>query len=315
VRTIVSVIVPVFNRLQYLRPAIESVFAQTFQDWELLIADDGSDGETLDYLCRLKHQPRVKLLRLAHSGNLSTVHNAAFRETAGEYIAFLDSDDVWMPTKLEMQIASLRSRPDRKWSYTGFRMVDASLTPLGSGLQFLAADGWIIDDLLSAKTTIVQSSLVVGRDLIDKAGPYDEQLPWCGDYELWARFALCSAVDCVPQPLVLVRRHAEHCCDDVAACQDFARALDRIGRSVTSPNHLSILRKRRAVASAILARSQASNGRSMSALATLLASAHYSWPYREWWVNAAGATARALTPARVRRVLRAARSDLKHQHP
>src|ERR1700732_1465702 len=102
---VVSIILPTFNRLKYLRPAIDSVFAQTLADWELLIADDGSDEETRAYLEHLGGLPRVKLIWLAHSGNPSAVRNAALREARGDYIAFLDSDDVWLPSKLERQVA------------------------------------------------------------------------------------------------------------------------------------------------------------------------------------------------------------------
>src|SRR5260221_147392 len=120
---LVSIIVPTFNRVKYLRVAVDSVFAQTFEDWELIIADDGSDADTMAYLRTLADVPRVKLLRLSHTGNPPAVRNAALREATAEYIAFLDSDDVWMPEKLEAQLMSLRSHPVRRWSYTGCVMV------------------------------------------------------------------------------------------------------------------------------------------------------------------------------------------------
>jgi glycosyltransferase involved in cell wall biosynthesis len=297
-----------------LRPAVESVFAQTLPHWELIIGDDGSDGETLEYLRGLQHRPRVKVIRLPHSGNPCAVRNSAFGCAVGDYVAFLDSDDIWMPTKLEKQITSLRSRSDRGWSYTGFRMVDTALNSRERIPPFVVADGWILDKLLSARMTIVQSSVVVARSLLEQAGPYDESIPWCGEYELWARFATRSAVDCVGESLVLVRRHAEHGSDDVTACENFVRALDRITGSVTAPHLAAVLRERRAVAAAILARSQAVSGRRMSALATLLASAPRSWHYPEWWRRAAGTAARAATPPHVRNALRRARHRLRQQH-
>jgi len=114
----VSIVLPTFNRLPYLRAAVDSVFAQSFQDWELIIADDGSDAETSAYLQTVAGMPRVKLLCLPHTGNPPAVRNAALREAHAEYVAFLDSDDIWLPRKLESQLASLRCRPTRKWSYT-----------------------------------------------------------------------------------------------------------------------------------------------------------------------------------------------------
>src|SRR5215469_7914755 len=230
-RPVVSIIVPIFNRLHYLRVAVESVFAQTFPDWELILADDGSDSETVAYMHQLQQQqPRVRLLRLPHRGNVAAVRNTALREASGDYIAFLDTDDVWAPTKLETQIASLRANSNRKWSYTGFHLVDASLNRLPKAPQFSAANGWILDALLRAETTIVQSSVLVRRDFFDEVGPYDESMRWCSDYELAARFALHSAADCINQPLVMIRRHTEHCYDDVSACHDVVQALKKVGR-------------------------------------------------------------------------------------
>src|SRR5229473_5509224 len=125
----ISIILPTFNRLKYLRLTVDSVFAQTFVDWELLVADDGSDEETRAYLKGLESLPRVKLIWLSHSGNPSAVRNAALREARGDYIAFLDSDDMWMPTKLERQIDALRVSSDRRWIYTGYvRIGDAGET-------------------------------------------------------------------------------------------------------------------------------------------------------------------------------------------
>ncbi|GLQ95176.1 glycosyltransferase family 2 protein [Dyella acidisoli] len=314
-RPVVSIIVPIFNRPHFLRAAVESVFAQTFGDWELILADDGSGSETVAYMHQLQQQqPRVRLLRLPHRGNVAAVRNAGLREASGEYIAFLDTDDVWVPTKLEAQIASLRAKSDRKWSYTGFRLVDASLTPLPRAPQFSAADGWIIDALLRAETTIAQSSVVVRRDFFDEVGPYDESMRWCSDYELAARFALRGAADCIDQPLVMIRRHTEHCCDDVSACHDVVVALKTIRRYAMGAHTRGILHRRIAMASAFLARSQAVYGFKLSALATVLGSAHYSWRYSQWWLIAAEATARALIPTSAQNVLRRARYALRPRH-
>jgi len=314
-RPAVSVILPTFNRLHYLRQAVESVFAQTFTDWELVIADDGSHGETLEYLQQLRDSPRVKLLLLPHSGNVSAVRNTALREAQGDYFAFLDSDDLWTSRKLEVQIAVLRCRTDCKWSYTGFQVVDAQLAPLSRAIRPLMADGWIIEHLLNAKTAIMVPSVVVERGLINSVGLHDESLRHGGgDYEMCTRLALHSPAAYVDQPLVLIRRHAEHSWDDITCCRDFAEALERIRRSVTRADLLPVIRKRRAIARARLARSEARSGRSMSALATVLASARHSWCHREWWATSGSAVAWAIAPAGVVSVLRRIRLRLRQQH-
>ena len=113
----VSVIIPAYNPGPYLALAIQSVIAQTYTDWELIVGDDGSDEETYEYLRTIQVEPRVKLLRLLHSGKPSTVRNAALREARGRYVAFLDSDDVWLPLSIlhKRALSSAWSgRPSRK---------------------------------------------------------------------------------------------------------------------------------------------------------------------------------------------------------
>ena len=127
----VSILMPTFNRLEFVPPAIESVFAQSFTDWELIIADDGSGTDTRAYLQSLTH-PRVRVLWMAHTGRPPVMLNAALRVARGEFVAFLDSDDVWLPRKLELQVASLRRQPARRWSCTAFALIDAAGRPLDS---------------------------------------------------------------------------------------------------------------------------------------------------------------------------------------
>jgi len=293
---LVSIVVPTFNRLPYLREALQSVFAQGWPHWELLLADDGSDPDTRAYLQGLQQASRVRVLSLPHSGNPPRVRNQALRYARGEFVAFLDSDDVWLPNKLERQLQSLRDRPHCQWSYCAFRMVDAQLKPLHRSINFIAEGGWIAPALMNLTTTIVQSSVVMRRDFLHQVGPYDERLPICGDYELWARCALKSAADCVGEPLLLVRRHAAHYCDDVAACRDFTRALDLIRPYTTDTALRSILHRQRAIAAATLARSQAVSRRPLDAWATLLATAPRSWRHKQWWPLALAAVTRTLLP-------------------
>src|ERR1700722_5103184 len=98
----VSIIMPTFNRMEFLPAAIQSVLAQSLADWELLIADDGSDEETRAYLKSLD-DPRIKLLFRPHTGRPALISNGALRAARGHYVAFLDSDDVWLPGKLQAQ--------------------------------------------------------------------------------------------------------------------------------------------------------------------------------------------------------------------
>src|SRR5579863_9408144 len=122
----VSIVLPTFNRLHLLPASLDSVFAQTFTDWELIVADDGSDEATRDCLRRWAERPRVRVQWLEHSGRPAVARNAAIRSALGEYVAFLDSDDLWLPEKLARQLASLRNSAQCRWSYTRFTIGDST---------------------------------------------------------------------------------------------------------------------------------------------------------------------------------------------
>jgi glycosyltransferase involved in cell wall biosynthesis len=249
---------PTFNRLEWLRAAIDSVFAQTHRDWELIVIDDGSAAPTRDYLRALAAAgaDRVKVMFRAHCGNPPLARNVALRAARGEYVAFLDSDDLWAPAKLERQLASLRARPGREWSYTGAVLVDGGGRPLvGRSLPCPAErDGWIAHSLLRGEAAVTQSSTLVERAALESVGGYPEDLPVCGDYELFVRLALRSEVDYVDEDLVRVRRHGEHYSNDIEALTDLYRFIRKVQCSGMAPEMADVLRARRAAVAASIAR-------------------------------------------------------------
>jgi glycosyltransferase involved in cell wall biosynthesis len=311
----VSIIVPTFNRLKYLRATMASVFEQTFQDWELLIADDGSDADTRAYLQRLDAPPRVTVIWLAHSGRPSVVRNAALRAAQGEFVAFLDSDDVWLPKKLETQIASLRSRTARRWSHTKFILVDESGNPTAwqRTRAWPVPEGWILEKLVKSQTVISVPSVVASRELLEQLGGFDEELVMCEDYDLWLRLAMHSEIDAIDEPLTLVTRHGEHSGNEIISFQDCRRVFEKMLCTAGTEHLRPILRAKRAEVIAGLASSQAACGNRISALRTLLSSAHDCWRYPPWWRGALQATARAFAPQAVRAVARRYRNNRQAQ--
>lgn len=312
---LVSVIMPTFNRREFLQPAIESLLDQSFAHWELIIADDGSDTDTRSYLQSLHAPPRVKVMWLPHSGRPSAVRNAALREARGEYVAFLDSDDLWLPRKLEMQIASLIHRPQRQWSYTAFALVDCAGRPKEPphAARRSAPSGWIMKRMLKGEIVIALPSVVVARQLLEQLGPFDETLVMCEDDDLWLRLAAHSEIDGIDEPLTLIRRHGQHGGDDVTAWRDRLRVFEK-GLVVNGdPGVRSILHRLRAEMAAGLARSQASEGMRIGMLRTVAASARYSWRYRQWWLAVLLALGRAFTPVAMRDVVRRYRSGRRAQ--
>jgi glycosyltransferase involved in cell wall biosynthesis len=301
----VSVIMPTYDRLEYLRPAIESVFAQTFTDWELIIGDDGSHDAAKAYLQSLD-DPRVKVIWLPHTGKPSVVSNVALREARGEYVAFLDSDDLWLPRKLEVQLESLLTHPERRWSYTKFAVVDGSGHPIVSARMrdWPTPSGWILEKLLLEVTVIAQPSVMVSRELLEQLDAFDEDLVMCYDDELWFRLAARSEIDGVDEPLTLVRRHANHSGGDIIAWRDRRRVFEKALRTSGGGHLAPILRKLRAQMSAGLAKSHASSGERARAFATVLTSLPHSWAYPRCWLGALAATARAFVPVVMRTRIR-----------
>jgi glycosyltransferase involved in cell wall biosynthesis len=297
----VSIVMPTFNRLEFLTPAIESVFAQTFTDWELIVADDGSGADTRAYLQSLD-DPRIKVIWLAHTGRPSVVINAALREARGEHVAFLDSDDMWLPGKLQAQLQSLRNHPERGWSYTKFAVVDRSGLPVVAARNKVwpTPTGWVLEQLLKEVTVIAQPSVVVSRQLLERLGGFNEELTMCYDDELWFRLAAISEIDGIDAPLTLVRRHAHHSGSDIIAWRDRRRVFEKALRASGGGHLYPILRKLRAQMSAGLAKSQAAAGRRGSALGTLVTSLPHSWRYPLCWLGAALATARTYAPSALR---------------
>lgn len=310
-KPVVSIIMPTFNRLQYLRPAVASVFAQTFQDWNLIIADDGSDAETKAYLQSLD-DPRVTLLLLEHTGKPSVISNIALREASGEYVAYLDSDDLWLPNKLQVQIRSLRQHPERLWSYTKFSLVDATGQAIGGARvrDWPTLSGWILPQLLDEVTIIAQPSVVVSRQLLERLGAFDEELVMCYDDELWFRLAAHSEIDGIDEPLTLVRRHAHHSGNDVIAWQDRRRVFEKALQGARGTDLEPVLRRLRAQMSAGLAKSHAASGRRAQALAAIFTSMPHVWAYPRCWLGALAATARAFAPAALRALVR----NYRHRH-
>lgn len=310
-----SIILPTFNRREFISPAIESVLAQSLTDWELIIADDGSEADTRAFLRDLEDPPRLRVLYLPHSGRPAAVRNAALREAHGEFVAFLDSDDIWLPMKLQTQIESLHRHPGRNWSYTGFVLVDASGNPTAWARRtggWPVPGGWILDQLVTGKTAIALPSVVVRRDLLSRIGNFDEDLVGSEDYELYLRLAAQGEVDAVDTALTLVRRHTQHFSGQgVIPFQSNLRIIEGLLRSGAVAHLRPPLLKQRAELLAGLARIHAGSGERRTALRTLLSSAPYSWRYIRWWFAALGVTAWALTPRPAQNLARRCRGRLR----
>ncbi|HVX05047.1 MAG TPA: glycosyltransferase family A protein [Rhodanobacteraceae bacterium] len=203
----VSVILPTYNRLPLLRRAVASVFAQTFCDWELIVVDDGSTDDTPAYLETID-DPRVRSLGLENSG-VTSARNAGLRLARAEWVAFHDSDDLWLPEKLEWQLQRVTAQPACRWSYTRYSFIDTNGTPLPGRSSLLPppVSGHILEPLLRFEVSTAVPTMLVQRSLIEEIGGFDATMQFLSDYDFILRVAARSEVCALSETLTLVREH------------------------------------------------------------------------------------------------------------
>jgi glycosyltransferase involved in cell wall biosynthesis len=294
----VSIILPTFNRTKYLKLAIDSVFAQTYTDWEMIIADDGSADETKAYL-RSIEASQVRPIWLRHSGNPSRVRNAAIDAANGRYLAFLDSDDIWAPSKLEKQIGALRDRQQCRWSYTNCNLIDENGHPVANEHlpTTVPQEGWIFEPLLRLEVAISMPSVVAERDLVGEIGGFDERQQFAEWHDLCLRLAMKSEVVALRESLCSVRAHTEHySADRIAAHISWMRLYEKMADLAPSPTLRSYCARMRAETSMNLARLQGDKGNYRAVLTTLREALLFSWRYPQWWWGALKRISRPAVP-------------------
>ncbi|MFW6079933.1 MAG: glycosyltransferase, partial [Gemmatimonadota bacterium] len=231
-----------------LRFAVDSVLAQSFDDWELIVVDDGSTDATSAYLDSIR-DPRLRHIRIEHTGLPAKARNEGLARARGEYLAFLDSDDLWQPRKLERQLAALRARPDARWSYTDVNFIDAAsaLLPRDRFAETRPRSGWIVERLLAHETVVACPTVVAERRLVEEVGGFDESLPMSEDFDLWLRLAVRSPAVALRERLVDFRQHRSYSRGrpEIAACM--IRIYDRFARSTRVERWRRVSRSQRAM--------------------------------------------------------------------
>ena len=196
----VSIIIPTYNRADFLKEAIESVLAQTFCDFELIVVDDGSTDRTRDLLDG--YGARLRPIFQANRG-VSSARNAGIRAAQGRYIALLDSDDLWLPKKLAAQIAAMEAQPDIPLCHTEEIWIRRGVR-VNQMKKHQKHGGYIFPHCLPF-CVISPSSALMRRTLFDEVGDFDEALPACEDYDLWLRITKTHPVHFIETPLIIKR--------------------------------------------------------------------------------------------------------------
>ena len=176
----VSVIMPTYNCAEYIAESIRSVQAQTYENWELLIVDDVSTDDTAQAVAPFLSDERIRFICLAENGGPAAARNEALRQARGAYIAFLDSDDLWMPDKLERQIAFMEEN-GYFFSCTGYRKMDEAGKPLGIAVLPHTSTGYW-------KTYFLSNPIGNSTAMYDRRHFGDVQVPMIrkrNDFALW----------------------------------------------------------------------------------------------------------------------------------
>jgi len=193
------VIIPTYNRSAQVLKAIESVLNQEFECFELIVVDDGSDDLTIEELAKID-DPKFSFIAAPHKG-VSAARNLGIKKSKHELIAFLDSDDLWLPGKISAQVKYFQSHPDvfiaqteELWVRNGKRVNPCKKHEKRSGWIFLASLPLCI---------VSPSAVMLKREVFERVGLFDEELLSAEDYDLWLRCSLHYEIHTIDEPLII----------------------------------------------------------------------------------------------------------------
>lgn len=199
----ISVIIPVYNGAATLRSTVESVLAQTFSDFELLIIDDGSRDRTAE-VAQAIADPRIQVHRYANAG-VSPSRNRGAARSRGRYLSFIDADDWWTPDKLAAQYHALEAHPAAAVAFSWVDCVDGDRRFLRRG-GYQVLNGQVYERLLLVDGIESGSNVMIRRDAYCAVGGFDETLTHSEDWDLWIRLAKHYDYVTVPRPQILYRQ-------------------------------------------------------------------------------------------------------------
>ena len=201
----VSVVMPVYNGAAFLREAIESVLAQTFRDFELLLINDGSTDDTQEIIDSYRRDSRLRCISRPNKGLIATL-NEGWQRARGSYIARMDADDVSAPERLARQVAFLDAHLDVGVVGSAIWVIDAH--GQRDGPIYLPATHHMIVWRLCFEDPLVHPTVLIRRAVLERAGGYDPAMPHAEDYDLWRRVSAFTRLHNLPDVLLSLRKHA-----------------------------------------------------------------------------------------------------------
>lgn len=206
----IDVVIPVYNGATYIEGCIASVFSQTQKPRRIIVVDDGSTDGTAEVVGLLqKEHPALTFLKLERNSGVSAARNAGIALSDAPFIAFVDADDIWLPCKLDLQLQVFKkSQRPIGFVHSSFFLFDEAenALPHQNGLPPLLR-GDVFSRLLREGNVLSgsASSVLIKRDILNKAGFFDDQLHYGEDWDLWLRLAAIAEVDHTPKAVVGIR--------------------------------------------------------------------------------------------------------------
>lgn len=198
----ISVIIPTYNGEKTIQKTIESVLKQTFTDFEVIVINDGSEDRTLDIISKF-NDPRIKVFSYPHAGG-NVSRNRGLETAVGEFVSFLDADDIWTPDKLARQLQALQENELAKVAYSWTDLIDENGEFLFSGMH-ITANGDVYEQLFLANFLENGSNPLIYREALIKLGGFDKSLSAGQDWDMWLRLAQEFNFVAVPSVQILYR--------------------------------------------------------------------------------------------------------------
>ena len=229
----VTIVIPAYNSARYISQTLDSVQAQTFTDYEVILVNDGSDDREELELAIQSHALPIIYLSQENKG-VSAARNAALRTARGEFYAQLDADDQWTPDYLEVQLGILAANPEVALVYPNARIVGDSAEVDLEFMTVSPSEGEVNFESLVRQRCVVMTCVTARMSAIREAGMFDEELRSCEDFDLWLRVVKnVGPIVYHRQPLVLYRRHAGSLSSDrVWMARHLLTVLEKCGRTL-----------------------------------------------------------------------------------
>lgn len=204
----ISVIIPTHNRAAYLKLAVDSVLKQTYKTFEIIIIDDQSTDNTKEVIDSY-NLDCIKYIYTEKAGP-GKARNLGVKNMSGDFVAFLDSDDLWAPDKLESQIKVFKKEPGIGVVVSDFKIIDGQghVVKESAVGQKYSYEGFFLRDFLDGKLPIATDTVMARREVFDKVGFFDEQQIIAEDLDMWIRMAVNFKMGYIHRPLTFVRTHS-----------------------------------------------------------------------------------------------------------